>query len=78
MGRSRVNQSRAAERPDIVDRVLLTLDVYMRSFHEKTPTTTEEEVLVNLYLHSVVEEYIIFLEYLYFSSLSKLMEATRS
>lgn len=50
------------------------LDVYMRRFHEKALdccNIVDEEVLVNVCVHSMREEYNIFLENLSFTSFSK-------
>lgn len=54
--------------------------LYIKRFHEKALNcvdTVDEEVLVNVYLHGMNDEYRAFIENLMFSSFSKLMEAAR-
>lgn len=56
------------------------LDLYVKRFHDKTldcVDPVDEEVLVNVCLHGMNNEYEVFLETLTFSSFSKLMEAAR-
>lgn len=55
------------------------LDLYVRWFHEKGARLcdpVDEEVLVNVYLHVMVNEYLVHLDNLSFPSFSRLMEAT--
>lgn len=56
------------------------LDLYVKRFHNKALdciNLVDEEVLVNVCLHGMNEEYRVFLENLTFSSFSKLMKAAR-
>lgn len=56
------------------------LDLYVKRFHDKAldcVDRVDEEVLVNVCLHGMNDEYLVFLENLTFSSFSKLMEAAR-
>lgn len=56
------------------------LDMYVRRLHERALDYYDlvaGEVLVEVCLHSMMEEYSLFLESLSFSFISKLMEATR-
>lgn len=56
------------------------LDLNVKRFHEKTLDCVDpvnEEVLVNVCLHGMNDEYRVFLENLTFSSFSKLMEKGR-
>lgn len=56
------------------------LDLCVKRFHEKALDCCgliEEEVLVNVCLHGINDEYRVFLENLTFPSFSKLMEAAR-
>lgn len=54
------------------------MDIYMRRFHERAIDCCDpaaEEILVDICLRGMMEEYHKFLENLSFSSLSRLMEA---
>lgn len=56
------------------------LNLYVKKFHDKAldcVDPVDEEVLVNVGLHGMKNEYRVFLENLMFSSFSKLMEAAR-
>lgn len=56
------------------------LDAYVRRFHEKAMDRCDsvaEEVLSNIWFHSMVNKYITFLENLSFLSFSVLMEVGR-
>lgn len=56
------------------------LDLNVKRFHDKAldyVDPVEEEILVNVCLHDMNDEYQVFLENLTFSSFSKLMEAAR-
>lgn len=56
------------------------LDPYVKRFHDKAldcVNPVDEEVLVNMCLHGMNDEYRVFLENLMFSSFSNSMEAAR-
>lgn len=56
------------------------LDLYVKRFHDKALDCidpVDEEVLVNVCLYDMKDEYRVFLKSLTFSSFSKLMEAVR-
>lgn len=56
------------------------LDLYVKRFHEKRLdccNQIDEEVIVDLYLHDMNEEYRVFHKNFSFLSFSKLMEASR-
>lgn len=56
------------------------LDLHVKRFHEKALICcdpVDEEVLVNVCLHGINDEYRVFLENLTFLSFLKLMEASR-
>lgn len=55
-------------------------DLYVKRFHDKAldyVDLVDEEVLVNMCLHGMNDEYRVFLENLTFSSFLKLMEVAR-
>lgn len=56
------------------------LDIYVKRFSERAPDSSDavdEETLVDVYLHGMVNEYPVYLENLTFPSFSKLIEAAR-
>lgn len=58
----------------------MDLDLYVRRFHEKALgyyDSVDEEVLVNVCLHGILNEYRLFLKNLSFPSFSRPMRAVR-